>query len=553
MNETETEKKEESAIQKEEVDPTLLEAALELLRSIGRGNGIKREDASFVSFEGEVLHFELFERFVIEPRVGEKLVCGKENGEVAGSQQDARNRVQGAITRAARNPDVRKNTIDILKKKPDLGIGHDDQYIGLDRLRQTFVVHELCNVCSGSMRNICQSCQGNGKTHCTKCRGEREIICPACLGRKFETTPRGQQNCFRCKGRGKIQCDMCKHMGFIQCKTCNATGQVSCKSCAGTGWHSHMTHLDMRAHSHFHYDREKFPPELPPLIDTLRSALVTEKHCEAVINEETVRARELDNASKPDEYFIPYNVRLPWGEIKFTLKGEEISAKLFGFQPSLVHAPPFLEVTAATGLRSLLEAAKHPGNVAGKIREAARTRCVAESVLAAAQLTPRRGLDYMHKKYPFGLKAETIREMLSHADTALKRVTKIPRIAGLFVGLAAAAALYALYYIGPGRAIMVSYLPTDAARGLADLGMGVAGALAALYSVKLCAAGALNKAIGKLLPPEKRGKLLPKAGQGALWAFAGCFISYFTILEYAVLQGAETPAWFAVILHLAGL
>ena len=540
-------------VEKEEVDPTLLEAAVDMVRAAVHGNGVKKEDVKFVSFEGEVLHFEIFERFVIEPKIAEKLLHGKENGEVVGSHQDARNKAQAAITKAARNPDVRKNTVEMLKKRPDLGFGLDNQFILLERLRQTFVAHEICNVCSGSMRNICQNCQGNGKTHCTKCRGTREVICPLCQGRMFENTPRGRRACNRCKGRGKIMCDLCKHAGTLPCKFCKTTGQVPCKNCTGTGWHSHMTYLEMRARSNFHYEHEKFPEELPPLIDKLRGAMVTEKHCEAAINEEKVRTDELDQASKPDEYFIPYNVRLPWGDIKFLVDGKELPAKLFGFQPSLVHAPPFLEQTAAPGLRALNEAAKMPVNVAAKINEAVRMRAVAEAVLAAAQMPQKRALDYMHKKYPFGFMAETLKTMVAQGDSALKRVTKIPRLIGLALGLVLSAGLYGAYYIGPLRALLGLALDNQNAMSAIDFLLVLIGGAGTTLSIQLSATGALRRAIGKLLPPEKRSKILPKAGQSALWGCIGGLIIYLAMIEAAVMQGAQAPSWYALIQRLIGI
>lgn len=538
--------------EKEAVDPALLEAAVELLRQVVRGNGIKPEDVQYHSFEGEVLHFEIFEHFAIEPKVFEKLLHGKENGHAVGSRQEARNKVQTAIGKAARDPDVRHATVEILKQRPDRGFGLDDQYIPFDRLRQTFVAHELCSVCGGSMRMVCQSCQGNGRLRCTKCHGSKEMICPRCHGRRHDNTPQGQKPCPRCRGRGKAKCDLCSAAGALPCRPCKSSGQVACKNCSGTGWLSQVLSLEMRARSRFYYEAEKLPPELPPLLDSLRGAMVTEGHCEAVINEEIERAKELDNASKDEEYLIPYNVRLPWGDIKFLLQEQELPAKLFGFQPSLIHAPPFLETAAAPGLRALNEAAL-TGNAAAKIAEAVRFRAVAEAILAAAQMRPRRALDSMHKKYPFGFRPETLKDMLQKGDRALKRATKGPRFIGLALGLAGTAALYAAYYVGPLRALLSPLAGgNNAAMNAADVLLALAGGAGTTLSIQLTAAGALRRAVGRLLPPEKRKKLLPKAGQSALWGYAGGLAIYFAMIEAAALRGGDIPAWYAHIMKLAG-
>lgn len=539
--------------QKEEVDPALLEAAVTLLKRAVRGNGVKPDDVKFSAFSGEVLHFEVFERFAVEPQIAEKVLHGKEGGVATGSLQDARNNAQAAIAAAARSPDVRKNTVDMLKKRPDTGFALEGQFIGLDTLKQTFVTHELCTVCNGSMRHICQSCRGIGKIPCTKCQGTRQILCTNCHGRKTENTPRGVQDCPRCKGRGKMGCDQCKRVGTFPCHACAAAGQVACRNCSGTGWHSHMTYLDMRAGSHFHYEREKLPLELPPLIDTLRAAMVTEKHCAAVINEDKKRVQELDQAAKPDEYFIPYNVRLPWGDISFWVGEKELPAKLFGFQPSLVHMPPFLETTAAPGLRALdAAAAPRAGDVADKIREAVRMRAVAEAVLAAASMPRKRAIEYMHKKYPFGFTAATLKAMVAKADIALKNATRMPRFAGLALGLVAAAGLYLLYYIGPLRAQMAPLFNGPAMQSAADLLLIGLGGLVTTASIQYSARGALHKAIGGLLPPEKRKKFLPKAGKSAILGYAGGVAIYLAAVEMAVRQGSEAPLWYAKLLQLAG-
>ena len=535
------------------VDPALIEKAVDLVRRAVRGNGVHSKDVKFDSFEGEILHFETRERFVIEPKTAEKLLHGKENGEVVGSQQEARQRVQATINKAVRNPDVRKYTVDILNKRPDLGFGLDDFFVLLDRLRRIFVVHEVCTVCSGNMTILCQVCHGNGKVSCSRCNTSREMVCPHCSGRQFENTPQGRQPCVTCKGHGRMPCDMCRGVGTLQCHSCDKGGKVSCKNCTGTGWHSHMTYLEMRARSLFTYEREALPPEVPPLLDTLRGEMVTEKHAEIHINDSKERADELDLASKPDEFFVPYNVRLPWGDLKLLLKDVPLEAKLFGFQPSLVHTPPFLEVTTSAGRAALAAAASGTGNVTVKIAQAARMRAVAQSILAAAQMSPRRGLDYMHKKYPFGFRAEVLQQMLKQSDAALKHVTKKPRLVGLGIGLLISTCLYGVYYLGPLRAIVGTIAQDETMKTAADLLLVILGGAITIFSIQRAAADALRKAIGKMLPPEKRKKLVPKAGLSAVWGGLGVLGVYLATVTLAAAQGYNVPEWYQALSRMLGL
>jgi hypothetical protein len=534
----------------EKVDPALLEEAVDVVRGILRGNGVRPDDVTLAGFEGEVLHFEVFEKFRVEPKVSEKLVHGRERGEVVGSQQLARHKVQTAVEKAARNPDIRQITNNILKRTKNLGFGSDGQMIKFERLKQSFVSHDICSVCSGKMKVLCQPCHGTGKMLCAKCRGTKEILCPFCHGKQFENTPQGRRTCSRCRGRGRIRCVTCKQTGSVPCPSCKSVGQMVCKNCTGTGWHSHVTYVEIRAKSEFFYDREKLPPEVPPLIDSLRKELITDQYVEAYINEDKRRTEELDRKSRADEYIVPYNVRLPWGEIKFKLKDEEVAMKLFGFSPGLVHAPPFLEKLVAPAIRALEEASATPRHTADKVKDATRFRLAAEALLATAQMPPRKALDYMHRKYPFGIRTEYFRHILTHAHTALQRLTRGARAVGVAAGIALAAMMDALYFIGPVRSYLQRVIGAESFMLIPDavwLGIGVA---VAILTVKLFTAFTIHRTLGKFLPPQKRGRLTPKIGRSAGWAAGGAAIAFFAAIAFAATQGFPVPVWFAPVLHM---
>ncbi len=538
---------------KEEVDPALLEKALEVMRAALRGNGVRPEDVSLAGFTGEVLHFETLEKFRVEPKVSEKLVHGREKGEVVGSLQLARHKVQTAVEKSARNPDIRRITNEILKRMKSLGFGADGQSIRFERLKQSFVSHEVCSVCSGKMKVLCQPCHGTGKMLCGKCRGVKEVLCPFCHGKQFENTPQGRRTCSRCRGRGRMRCMVCKQTGSVPCPACKSMGQMMCKNCTGTGWHSHVMFLEVRAKSEFFYERELLPAEVPPLIDAMRAEMVTEQHAEVYINEEKKRIEELDRKSRPDEYIVPYNVRLPWGEIKFKLKDEEVAMKLFGFTPGLVHAPPFLEQITAPATRALEEASAAPRHTADRIREATRFRVAAEALLAAAQWPPRKALDYMHRKYPFGFRTEHLRHLLTHAHTALQRLTRGARMAGLGAGVALAALAAGVYFLGPVRTYLRQAIGAENFMLIPDILWLALGAGISIMTVKLFTGFTLYRMLGKFLPPQKRGRLAPKVGHSAWWAGAGAAVMFFAVMTFAATQGFNTPGWYAPVLHMLGL
>lgn len=535
----------------EAVDPALVEKAVDFIRRAVKGNGARPQDVKFISFTGEVLHFEALERFEIEPRVSEKLAHGKVKGEISGSQQDVRQKIQSSMEKATHNTDVMQATIEALRVRPDRGFGLDNFLIPLDRLKQIFVVHEVCSLCNGAMKSACLTCRGAGKTQCRTCHGVREITCPVCRGRKLENTPRGPRPCTQCAARGRVRCRACNRTGFVKCSVCRAAGQIPCKNCSATGWHSRTTSLEMRAHSYFMFDRAALPHDVPPLIDTLRSTLITEGHAQAVIKEDRNRLEELSRQGKPGEYFIPYQVRLPWGTLKVSIGGHEVESKLFGFQPSIVHAPPFIEVTAKNGLRLLAEASASSHHTAARLREAVRIRAVAQAVIAATHLSRRRALDYMYEKYPFGLRRETVSNMITQAAGALKRVTRRPRQTGFVLGLAAAGAFYALYYTG----ILPHppFLGSMPASVVADVVVAAAGGFIVMAMMQFLAALSIKKAIGKIMPAKAKKRLLSRAGHNALWGYGGALAVYMAVLYWVALRGGAVPHWYESLLKAVGL
>ncbi len=550
--------------EREEVDLALLESALTLLKAAVTGNGIDPETLSLKSFSGEVLHFETHENFKIEPRTAQKLLHGKENGEVVGSLQEARTRIQGAIEKVTQNPEIWKNTITVLSKRPDLGFALNDYVLLLDRMNKTYVVHEVCTECHGQARASCQACRGTGGTHCPKCYGTKLMVCPKCHGTQYLDLGQGRQPCIRCNGRGKANCDKCQQKGTIKCVACRGSGLLSCKGCSGTGWHSQMSYLEIRARSRFQYNREALPPEVPPLIDNLGPEMVTAKHGDIRIIQEKVREEEINKNTKPDEFIIPYKVRLPWGNIEFFTKDGTLAGKLFGFQPSLVHMPHFLEEAVRPGLRFLDEAVRAQTNVAAKIREATSYRLIAEAALATVRAPQRKALDLMLKKYPFGIRAETLKKTVLLADRALRRVTQKPRIFGMLGGLALNLALFALYFVGPGRGFLETFPLTPRALVAADGVLLMLGFLVVTLCMQYASVQALNRALEHVLPrgattkgkgkgKTPRNRLIPKAGKSAAIGYAVLVVLYFATIELAISRGGGTPIWYAPLHQALGL
>jgi hypothetical protein len=561
----------------ESIGPILIDDAMDMMRSAVRGNGLDEKAVFFNAFYGTVLHFETYQVFKITATTGEKYLPGKQHGIVVGSRQDARNKVMATVENAATNIDVHKTTIKFLKLRNDLGFAAEGWAIRYDGMKRNFVVHEKCTTCSGLGKNNCNDCKGTRKRNCARCTGSKLMTCTNCKGRKQFPVKGGAakghdkdhaqahakggkplyKKCKMCTGTGKIRCAQCKGTGSAPCKTCQGSGKVGCKPCTNTGWRSHITFMEVSAKCWFDYDKSKLPPEVPPLIDHLRARMVLEKHAHIRINEDLERKQELDNRNKPKEYMmrrpeefaITYDVRLPWGDIGFNWepRSEPVTGKLFGFQPALVHMQPFLEEIALPGIRALGEASATEKHIAAKLHEATRFRIIGDTLLAATLYGPARAIETIFRRYPFGIREETLKNLVDQSHQSLKFLTQTARVMGLVSGLALTAAMDGAYYLGPVRAQVIAHVDDKIAQGAIDLAPVLIGGIAATVCIKLFSRRALRDVVGRLLPAKKKGKtekLKNRAGLAAYLGYLGSAAIYAFVLAAAVLHfGMAPPDW----------
>ena len=384
-----------------------------------------------------------------------------------------------------------------------------------------------------------------------------QVECPMCQGHRTISSGGGRKTCTKCNGRGRAQCHVCNGRGFTKCLNCKGDGKVDCQHCNATGWHSVIGTLVVKAKCHFWYDKEALiegdkAPEVPPLIDELGPEMVTDKHADIKLIEDLERLKELDQEVKSEEFKIPYKVRLPWGSISFRLKDQVVNGKLFGFHPELVHMDPFLEEPLFPGMRLLDEAARTAGNAADKIKEASRYRAMGEALVLSARSNHARAFEAFEKRYPFGLRIDTMHKILLSADLALKNVTKGPRRIGVVFGAVLSAALMGAFYLTPARDHLYPHLPADAARLAIDGGMLLITMILPWMTIKSAATKALQDAMAHLLPPEKRKKLNPKAGRAG-WAGLGLAIVIWVGMAFITpMVQQPTPAWFDAVIALIG-
>lgn len=541
----------------EPVPDELLEKAVKRVQSVAKGNGMRGLQVALGDFQGEIIRFETYELFRMDPQIAEKRVNGKQNGEVAGSAGDMRTKMQGVLEKIAENPDVKKYIIELLKKRNDLGFALENQTIALDSFNKNYVVHELCTSCAGSKLLTCGVCHGDGRATCYRCKGAMLVECPACQGHRTIAAGGGRKTCTKCNGKGRAQCHVCRGRGFTQCKNCKGTGRLKCQQCNSTGWHSIIGTLIVKAKCGFWYDKEALieseeAPELPPLIDKLGSKMVLDQHAYITLIEDPVRLKELDQEAKDKEFKIPYRVRLPWGSISFRLKDDVIHGKLFGLHPELVHMDPFLEEPLAPGLSLLENAARQSGDIVDRIKQASRFRAIGEALVLASRMSHGRAFESLEKRYPFGLKTETLHSMLTHADLALKNVTKKPRRIGIAIGATLGLIMLGVYYITPLRSYLYPSIPIEAARIAIDIGLLLTAMVITWLTIQSTATKTLQEAMAHLLPPEKRKTLHPKPGKAGMVGIAITAALWLGMIPLTYLTNQSAPLWFENILALLG-
>lgn len=539
----------------EPVPDELLEKAVKKVQAVVKGNGMRGLQVALADFEGEILRFETYEVYKMDPQTAEKRVNGKQNGEVVGSATDMKSKMNALLERITENVDVKKNIIELMKKRPDLGFALENQTIALDAFNKTFVVHELCTSCSGARALACGMCHGDGRATCHRCKGAMLVECPLCQGHRTISAGGGRKTCTKCNGKGRAGCPVCRGRGVTPCKNCKGTGKLPCQPCGTTGWHSLIGSLVVKAKCSFWYDKEALvvaeeAPDLPPLIDQLGAEMVTDQHAYITIIEDEARLKELDREVKGDEFKIPYKVRLPWGDISFRLKDRIIKGRLFGLHPELVHMDPFLEEPLFPGLRLLDEAARAPGDAAAKLKEAAPYRAIGEAVVLSARLNPTKAYEAFAKRYPFGLKLETMQKMLISAQITLRNITKKPRRIGLIMGMLLNAALMGAFYALPLRPQLYQYIPALPLQALLDIVLLVLCMGLVWLIIQSTATSALHQALAHLLPPEKRQGLTPKPGKIGWLGLALSASLWLGMIPLTYQAGQAAPAWFDLLMSV---
>lgn len=521
-------------------NPQLVQTALDHVRAVCKGNGIKTDKITVVSqtISDHTLHAGTY--LELKPVISERVVPGKIGGIVTAGREEAMSKVDQAMILAARDPAMKAQLSASLLNRPDKGFGLSGQVIPFDFLKKEFSWHEHCPTCRGSAQGPCQKCGGRRVETCIKCTGRGLMACPMCR----TTGLINGQKCTRCFGQRYVPCDQCQRSGVMPCRTCRGLGVAQCAACGGQGWKSHIITMIAQGLTYFEYDPKSIPQSAADVIETQAATLVQTGAIKA-------EGRIADD--KENILGASYEVTFPAGSVSFMIGGREIKCGLFGYKAELRDFPYILDKLLAKPTEELEDAAKGEGSVADKIRSASRFRLIAQALLLTARTTAPKAAANLLKKYDIGLSPGMADKIAKLADQATSHITKKPRINGFVLGVAAAAVLMAAYYIAPLRSKLAALLPDQRFDAVLDILPVILGGFITSLCIQAMAGQAIRKALGHLIPQQQKKSLTPKTGALGPWGYGAAFILMLAMIEAAALLQKPIPFWYDLIRGAIGL
>ncbi len=506
-------------------------AALEKVRSIFKGNGIKADSIKIVS--QKIAHHTMNAGTYLElrPVVSERNSPGKlQIGQMVSSREEAGKQVDGAMVRAAGDTVIKAQIADLLLKRPDQGFGLSQQSIPIDFLKKEFTWHEGCQSCRGSAQAPCNRCQGRRVEPCNKCSGRGLMPCPLC-----RTTGLIQGvKCSRCHGQRYVPCIVCQRSGMMKCRTCSASGVTRCTVCNGQGWKSYTLTLAANAITYFEYDPKSVPKGAADMIETMGSQLA---------KDEKIRIKGRIADDKENALGASYEVTFPYGEALFLVGKKEVKANIFGHKADITEFPYILDKVLASPVGELEEAARNVGSVATKIKNATRYRLIAQAFLHVSRTDVRKTIDYLRKTYDIGLSLGMAEKIATLADETTMHISRKPRLYGLLAGLGISAAIAAMYYLLPIRSKIAAYLPAPKFDAVLDILPLLLGGMVTTMMIQMFAAKAIKKALGHLFPKGQKSNLTPRARALGWWGYGLTFVILLAMMEIASGQGSA-PYWY---------
>ncbi len=531
------------------IDPAIPEKALKIIRTIGKGNGLKPEQVSFVDFSGETVTAKAQTIITLQPLVTKKTLAGRDSGgKVVESEQALNKAVTTSSELLSQDKDITKKIKDMILEREDQGFAMKGHRQKFHEFKKQFALHLPCQNCHANGKTQCQNCRGIGKTTCPTCRGAKLTQCINCNGTRVTQTAKGQIQCIKCQGQGRIQCTICRAHGQTQCRICNATGKMRCQACVASGWMTKSVMVEQEGVFTFNVSRETIDKELADLIEKKGANLLLKHDLEADIVELT----ETEEASlKPEQIAIGYALRMPYGKLTFQLKNKTLSSTLMGYQGRLINPPAFLEKLTKKHLMLLKKAADAPStHTESLLGKACKARIIRDILKISAEHNQKNALKALLKKYPYGVQEKTFKSMIGYARKSFLDLTRSGRYKGLALGIGSAGLVTLLYYFALRPMVVASIPQTPISVALADGVAFLIGFGSNLFCVQLIGKSDLSKSLHTLLKKQVNVRATQvKTGSTWIWSLLGNILLFAGLSWIALAMGfiAESPMWLSFL------
>lgn len=515
----------------------LAQRALKQIRALAKGNGAEKDSIQIKSFDGEMIEMEALNHLEIHPEVHHDQKPGRyEVGEFVESREQIDKAIDKIVKGAMSSKESRRTLSRTLLEREDKGFGLHAEYFEVEPLNRTYSYYEPCGTCGGHGQVTCGRCGGHRQEVCSKCHGRAMVPCNYCNGSGYMTGPDGKQiQCNRCHGHRQTPCPVCRKTGTISCRQCNAQGVVKCTSCNGAAVNTHIVQMVAKLKTLFEMDRAAIPHEATKVIEDKGAKMVAKGQIK--LSAEQVRREDGGLA-------IQYVARFPFGKMQVAVNGKPLKLCVFGFKGKIVKLPDFLDQLVEANMRLLHEAAAGHGNASSKVRKAGRSRLIADGLLYALSLPPKKAMIALKKKYPMGASNDLLKDVILSSGKALANVTRKTRFGGVALGAVCAALVDAAYFIGPLRGIVMGSIGPQVTMGLDFMLIPLGGVIGTLASAMM-AKRPLKQALGPLMPDTMKGRFKPKK-QGSAWlnylASTAVFVAVIFAAKY--MPGNVPPAWF---------
>ena len=515
----------------------LPQRALKQIRALCQGNGVAPDSVQIKSAQGTLINFKAITHLELHPETAEEIKKGRyETGEPIENPADLQKTIAELISSAIKNTDTRKYLTKMLTDRPDKGFSLHAEYLEVEPLKKDFYLHEPCGTCAGRGSTNCTRCGGQKREVCNQCHGRSMISCKYCSGSGFMQGPDGKQiQCNRCFGQRQIACPLCRKTGSIACRQCKGTGAAKCNSCNGSAVFTRIIHLIVKLKTLFEIDRASLPDPVIKIIEGNGTKMVEKAH----IKLHAAQVKREDGGLA-----IEYEVEFPYGDLELSINGKPLKTHLFGYKGKMLRLPNFLDQLVEPYFNYLTKAAGGAGAVAGNIKKASKARLMAEGLLLSVQMPPKKAIISLKKKFPMGVSNDMIKQIILLSNKALTNVTRKTRFGGLGVGMALAALIDALYFIGPVRNMLGAALGNGAMITVADLLLIPLGGFIGVYIAKYMAQRPLNNLLGGLVPERQRGKFKPKAQNKFVASYVASAFILFVIIFITKFTGGTLPTWF---------